>query len=123
MPSATTTAAIQSYVNGVNAAQTGAGNYLELLGYLLLLVFATYLYAVARAICSERLHWLNVLVVTAATTYVAVSALAIAAQQVLVESNNAGRLCLEVERGKAEDKYAELGETAVGGPEEEVHRG
>ena len=90
LPSDTTTAAIQSYVQGVNAGQTGAGNYLELLGYLLFLVFATYLYAVARAVGPERLHWLNVLAVTAATTYVAVSAMGIAAQQVMVESSKAG---------------------------------
>jgi hypothetical protein len=45
---------------------------------------------VARAIGSKRLHWLNVLAVTAATTYVAVSALGIAAQQVMVESTEAG---------------------------------
>jgi len=69
LPSDTTTAAIQSYVQGVNPRQTGAGNYLELLGYLFFLVFATYLYSVARAVGSERLHWLNVLAVTAATTY------------------------------------------------------
>jgi len=90
LPSDTTSAAVQSYVNGVNAGQAGAGNYLELLGYLLFLVFAAYLYAVARAVGAERLHWLNVLAVTAATTYVAVSAVAIAAQQVMVESSQAG---------------------------------
>jgi len=45
---------------------------------------------VARAVGAERLHWLNVLAVTAATTYVAVSAVAIAAQQVMVESSQAG---------------------------------
>jgi hypothetical protein len=90
LPSDTTAAAVQSYVRGVNAGQTGAGNYLELLGYLLFLAFATYLYSVARAVGSERLHWLNVLAVTAATTYVAVSALGIAAQQVMVESSRAG---------------------------------
>src|SRR5215469_2643195 len=90
LPSATTTAAIQSYVNGVIAGQTGAGNYLELLGYLLFLVFAAYLYAVARTIGPDRLHFLNVLAVTAATTYVAVSALAIGAQQAIVESSSAG---------------------------------
>jgi hypothetical protein len=89
LPSDTTSSGIQSYVQGVNAGQTGAGNYLELLGYLLFLVFATYLYSVARVVGSERLHWLNVLAVTAATTYVAVSALAIAAQQVVVESSKA----------------------------------
>jgi hypothetical protein len=90
LPSATTAAAIKSYVSGVTAGQTGLGNYLELLGYLLFLAFATYLYAVARAVGADRFHWLNVLGFAAATTYVAVSALAIAAQQVIVESGKAG---------------------------------
>ena len=90
LPSATTAGAIKSYVSGLSAGQTGLGNYLELLGYLLFLAFATYLYAVARAVGADRLHWLNVLGFAAAITYVAVSALAIAAQQVIVESGKAG---------------------------------
>jgi hypothetical protein len=90
LPSAPTAAAIKSYIGGVSAGQTGLGNYLELLGYLLFLAFATYLYAVARAAGADRFHWLNVLGFAAAITYVAVSALAIAAQQVIVESGKAG---------------------------------
>ena len=43
LPSATTAAAIKSYIGGVSAGQTGLGNYLELLGYLLFLAFAAYL--------------------------------------------------------------------------------
>src|SRR5438105_7406035 len=90
LPSATTAAAIKSYIGGVSAGQTGLGNYLELLGYLLFLAFAAYLYAVARAASADRFHWLNVLGFAASITYVAVSALAIAAQQVIVESGKAG---------------------------------
>lgn len=90
LPSEETTAAILSYVKSVNAGQTGVGNYLELLGYLLFLSFATYMYAVARAISPARIHWLNVLGFAAATTYVAVSALAIVAQQLIVVSNRMG---------------------------------
>jgi hypothetical protein len=56
LPSATTAAAIKSYVSGVSAGQTALGNYLELLGYLLFLAFATYLYAVARAVGADRFH-------------------------------------------------------------------
>lgn len=90
LPSDITAAAIQSYTQGVSAGQTGLGNYLELLGYLLFLAFATYLYAVARAVSPDRLHWLNVLGFAAATTYVAVSAAAIGGQQVIVELVKAG---------------------------------
>lgn len=90
LPSDMTPAAIESYVNGVSAAQTGVGNYLELLGYILFLAFATYLYAVVRATGADRLHWINVLSFAAAITYVAVSAIAIAGQQVIVESSKAG---------------------------------
>lgn len=90
LPSGTTPAAIESYVNGVSAAQTGVGNYLELLGYVLFLAFATYLYVVARATGADLFHWINVLSFAAATTYVAVSAIAIAGQQVIVESSKAG---------------------------------
>jgi len=90
LPSDITAAAVQSYAQSVSAGQAGLGNYLELLGYLLFLAFATYLYAVARAVSPDRLHWLNVLGFAAATTYVAVSAAAIAGQQVLVELVKAG---------------------------------
>jgi len=90
LPSDITAAAVQSYAQGVSAGQAGLGNYLELLGYLLFLAFATYLYAVARAVSPNDLHWLNVLGFAAATTYVAVSAAAIGGQQVLVELVKAG---------------------------------
>lgn len=90
LPSDTTPAAIESYVKGVSAAQTGVGNYLELLGYVLFLAFAAYLCAFARATSADRLHWINGLSFAAATTYVAVSAIAIACQQVIVESSKAG---------------------------------
>ena len=90
LPSDITAAAVQSYAQGVSAGQAGLGNYLELLGYLLFLAFATYLYAVGRAVSPNGLHWLNVLGFAAATTYVAVSAAAIGGQQVLVELVKAG---------------------------------
>lgn len=90
LPSDATPGAIESYVNRVSAAQAGIGNYLELLGYVLFLVFATYLYAVARAIGADRHLWINVLALAAATIYVAVSAIAIVGQQVIVESSKAG---------------------------------
>ena len=90
LPSDATAASVQKYVSGVNASTTGLGNYLELLGYLLILVFAAYLYALARASSRDRLHWLNVLGLAAAVTYVAVSGAAIAGQQALVEWSRTG---------------------------------
>lgn len=90
LPSDTTAVAVQSYVKGVGAAQAGIGNYLELLGYLLFLAFASYLYAVGRAGGADRLHWLNVLGFGAAITYVAVSAFAIAGQVLMVDWAKAG---------------------------------
>jgi len=90
LPSAATADAVRSYVIGVNAGQTGIGNYIELLGYVLFLVFATYLYAVARAVNPDRLNWLTVLGLAGAGAYVAVSAVAIAGQQVMVEWAKAG---------------------------------
>jgi hypothetical protein len=89
LPSDTSAPAIVTYTRSVSSGRAGAGNYLELLGYVLLLVFATYLYGVARANGADRLHWLNVLAVAAATAYVTVSAVAIAAQQTIVESSRA----------------------------------
>src|SRR5438132_13731415 len=71
LPSATTAAAIKSYIAGVSAGRTGLGNYLELLGYLLCLAFAADLYAVARAATADRWHWLNVPGSQAAITCVA----------------------------------------------------
>jgi len=90
LPSADTADAVRSYVDGVSASQTGIGNYIELLGYVLFLVFATFLYAVACAANPDRLNWLAVLGLVAAGTYVAVSAVAIAGQQVMVEWTKAG---------------------------------
>ncbi len=61
LPTDTTADAVETYVKGVSASQAGIGNYLELLGYLLFLAFAAYLYAVGRAGGTNSLHWLNVL--------------------------------------------------------------
>lgn len=90
LPMDTTADAVQTYVKGVSAAQAGIGNYLELLGYLLFLAFATYLYAVGRAGSANTLHWVNVLGLAAATTYIAVSAFAIAGQVLMVDWAKAG---------------------------------
>lgn len=89
LPSAATADAVRSYVDGVSSSQTGIGNYIELLGYVLFLVFAAFLYAVARAANPDRRNWLA-LVLAAAGAYVAVSTVAIAGQQVMVEWSKAG---------------------------------
>jgi hypothetical protein len=90
LPSAATADAVRSYIDGVSASQTGIGNYIELLGYVLFLVFATFLFAVARAANPDRFNWLAALGLVAAGAYVAVSAVAIAGQQVMVEWAKAG---------------------------------
>jgi len=100
LPSAATADAVRSYVDGVSSSQTGIGNYIELLGYVLFLVFAAFLYAVACAANPDRRNWLAlvlaaagayvVLVLAAAGAYVAVSTVAIAGQQVMVEWSKAG---------------------------------
>ena len=89
LPSAATADAVRSYVDGVSSSQTGIGNYIELLGYVLFLVFAAFLYAVACAANPDRRDWLA-LVLAAAGAYVAVSTVAIAGQQVMVEWSKAG---------------------------------
>src|SRR5207237_9805291 len=86
----TTATACETTVKGVSASQVEIGNYLELLGYLLFLAFAAYLYAVCRAGGANSLHWLNVLGLAAAITYIAVSAFAIAGQVVMVNWAKAG---------------------------------
>jgi hypothetical protein len=90
LPTDTTAAAVETYVKGVSTSQAGIGNYLELLGYLLFLAFAAYLYAVGRAGGTNSLHWLNVLGLAAAVTYIAVSAFAIAGQVLMVNWAKAG---------------------------------
>jgi hypothetical protein len=90
LPSAATADAVRTYVDGVSASQTGIGNYTELFGYVLFLAFATFLYVVARAANPDRLNWLPVLGLVAAGAYVAVSAVAIAGQQVMVEWTKTG---------------------------------
>jgi hypothetical protein len=90
LPSASTADAVRSYVNGVSAAQTGIGNYIELLGYVFFLAFASFLYTVVRAANPDRLNWIPALGLVAAAAYVAVSAVAVAGQQVIVEWTKAG---------------------------------
>jgi len=90
LPGSATAEAVRTYVDGVSAGQTGIGNYIELLGYVLFLVFASFLYAVTRAANPDRLDWIPVLGLVAAAAYVAVSAVAVAEQQTLVEWAKAG---------------------------------
>jgi hypothetical protein len=90
LPSSSTADAVRSYVDGVSVAQTGIGNYIELLGYVFFLVFASFLYTVERAANPDRLNWIPALGLAAAAAYVAVSAVAIAGQQVIVEWTKAG---------------------------------
>src|SRR5437879_10676503 len=90
LPTDTTAAAVETYVKSVSATQAGIGNYLELLGYLFFLAFAAYIYAVGRAGGTNSLHWVNVLGLAAAITYIAVSAFAIAGQVVMVNWAKAG---------------------------------
>jgi hypothetical protein len=90
LPPATTADAVRGYVNGVGASQTGIGNYLELLGYVLFLVFASFLYAVARGAKPYRPNWLAVLGFAGAIAYVAVSTVGIAGQQTMVEWAKSG---------------------------------
>lgn len=85
LPNSVSANAVAAYVSGVSESQAGLGNYLELLGYLLFLGFATYLYAVGRAVGPESTHWVNVLAIGAAITYTAMSAFAIAGQVMMVD--------------------------------------
>jgi hypothetical protein len=90
LPDSTTAEAVRSYVERIDRHQAGIGNYVELLGYLLFLVFAAFLYAVARVQTSGRLNWLPIVALVSASAYVAVSAAAIAAQQMIVEWGKVG---------------------------------
>lgn len=90
LPSAATADSVRSYVASVGANQAGVGNYIELLGYVLFLVFATFLYSVTRAANPDRLNWMPALGLVGAAAYVAVSAMAIAGQQAMVEWAKAG---------------------------------
>ena len=90
LPSAANADSVRRYVEGANPNQTGVGNYVELLGIVLFLVFATYLYSVARATNPDRLNWFAVAGLSGAVVYVALNAVAIASQQVMVEWAKAG---------------------------------
>ena len=90
LPAAATADAVGSYVNAVSAGQTGFGNYIELMGYVFFLVFAAFLYTATRAANPERLNWIPTLGLVAAVAYVAVSAIAVAGQQTIVEWAKAG---------------------------------
>ncbi len=89
-PDSSTADAVRKYVDGASASQSGIGNYIELLGSVVFLVFATFLYSVTRAANPDRLNWLPALGLVAATAYVAVVTVAGAGQQMLVEWAKAG---------------------------------
>ena len=90
LPDSTSAAAVRSYVEHASSAQTGIGNYLELLGYVLFLVFAAFLCSVAGAGTADRMNWLAVVALAGATAYVTLSGVGIAAQQAMVEWAKAG---------------------------------
>ena len=85
LPRDVTANAVATYANGVSESQAGLGNYLELLGYLLFLAFASYLYVVGSAAAPKSIRWLNVLAIGSAITYTAMSAFAIAGQVMMVD--------------------------------------
>ncbi len=89
-PSDSTADAVRSYVNGISASQAGIGNYIELLGSVLFLVFAAFLYSFTRAANPERLNWIPTVGLVAAAAYVGVVVVAAAGQQVVVEWGKAG---------------------------------
>ena len=85
LPNDVSANSVAAYVNGVSETQAGLGNYLELLGYLLFLGFAAYLYVMGRAAGPVSMHWVSVLAIGAAITYTAMSAFAIAGQVMMVD--------------------------------------
>jgi hypothetical protein len=89
-PDSSTADAVRTYVDGASASRSGFGNYLELLGSVVFLVFASFLYSVIRAANPDRLNWLPALGLSAAAAYVGVVTVAAAGQQMLVEWGKAG---------------------------------
>lgn len=90
LPDATTQRAVSSYLASVSPTQTGIGNYIELLGYLLFMAFAAFLYSVARDAQPFPRSWLAIAGLAAAVAYVAATTIGISAQQGLVEWSKAG---------------------------------
>jgi hypothetical protein len=90
LPDTATEASVRSYIASANAVQTGIGNFLELLGYLLFLVFAAFLYSTLREADAERRSWPALAALTGAIAYVAFAGIGIASQQAMVEWGKAG---------------------------------
>lgn len=90
LPDTVTEAGVRSYIASANAVQTGIGNFVELFGLLLLLVFAAFLYSTVREADAARRSWPAIAALIGATVYVAVGAVEIGAQQAMVEWGKAG---------------------------------
>jgi hypothetical protein len=90
LPDTATEASVRSYLSSANAVQTGIGNFLELFGNVLFLVFASFLYSTVRDADPARRSWPALAGLVGAIAFVAVTALGIAAQQAMVEWGKAG---------------------------------
>lgn len=86
----TTASGVRGYVASASASQTGIGNFVELFGSLLFLVFAAFLYNTVREADAARRSWPALAALVGAAVYVAVTAVAIAAQQAIVEWGKTG---------------------------------
>jgi hypothetical protein len=90
LPDTTTESGVRSYLASANATQTGIGNFLELFGNVLFLVFASFLYTAIRDADPARRSWPALAGLVGAIAFVAVTAVGIAAQQAMVEWGKAG---------------------------------
>jgi hypothetical protein len=90
LPNAATESDVRGYIASANSVQTGIGNFVELLGFLLFLVFAAFLYSTVRDFDRARPSWPAIAALAGAVGYVAVTAVGIAAQQAIVEWGKAG---------------------------------
>jgi hypothetical protein len=90
LPNSATESDVRGYIASANPVQTGIGNFVELLGFLLFLVFAAFLYSTAREADRARPSWPAIAALAGAVAYVAVTAIGIAAQQAIVEWSKAG---------------------------------
>jgi hypothetical protein len=90
LPDTATESSVRSYISSANAVQTGIGNFVELLGNVLFLVFAAFLYSTVREADPARRSWPALSALVGAVAFVAVTALGISAQQAMVEWGKAG---------------------------------
>jgi hypothetical protein len=90
LPDTLTESGVRSYISSANATQTGIGNFLELFGNVLFLVFASFLYSSVRDADPAGRSWPALAGLVGAIAFVAVTALGIAAQQAMVEWGKAG---------------------------------